>query len=102
MVTVNALPGESQQIALADLWEEIAAFAATIPQLPLVDILSQLEDYKEKILEILEVQVAATGVAPDDVTPTPSATPTDGASPTSTTFPTTDPTTAPTTSTSSP
>ena len=30
-ITVDSLPGVEQQIALADLWEEIAAFANTIP-----------------------------------------------------------------------
>ena len=91
VVTVDALPGEAQQVALADLWTEIAAFAATIPQLPLTDIITQLEDYKDQILAILEVQVAENELDPGPsptASPSPTGTPSDGASPSGSTTPT--------------
>ncbi|WP_206063297.1 hypothetical protein [Nocardioides sp. HDW12B] len=107
VVTVDALPGEAQQVALADLWTEIAAFAATIPTLPLADIISRLEGYKDEILAILEVQVAENALDPVEVPPdpsatpsgSPSATPSDGASPTGSATPTTGTSPSPTTST---
>ncbi|MCV0403878.1 MAG: PT domain-containing protein [Chloroflexi bacterium] len=72
VVTIDSLPDEQQQIALADLWEEIAAFAETIPTLPLSEVIARLEDYKEQILTILDV-------APR-VEPSPSASSSPGAS----------------------
>ncbi len=106
VVTVDALPGEAQQVALADLWTEIAAFAATIPTLPLADVISRLEEYKDEILAILEVQVAENALDPASVEPdpsasptgSPSATPTDGSSPTGSATPTTGSSPSPTTS----
>ena len=67
VVTVDALPDAEQQIALADVWAEITAYAASIPTLPLADVIAQLESYKQEILDIL-------GVAPQ-VTPSPTPTP---------------------------
>ena len=71
VVTVDALPGEAQQVALSQLWAEIAAFAATIPQLPLADIVDRLEEYKDEILAILEVEVPANALDPVEATPEP-------------------------------
>ena len=89
VVTVDSLPGVEQQIALAEVWEEIAAFADTIPTLPLADVIAQLEDYKDEIVTIL-------GVAPLDApseSPGTSATATPTASPSSS--PTPEPTVSP-------
>ncbi len=98
VVTVDALPGEAQQVALSQLWAEIAAFAATIPQLPLADIVDRLEEYKDEILAILEVEVPANALDPVEATPSPTATPSDGASPSGSATPTTGTTPSPTTS----
>jgi putative peptide zinc metalloprotease protein len=71
VVTVDSLPGVEQQVALADVWAEIAAFAGSIPTLSLADVIGRLEDYKEQILAIL-------GVAPlqqPSSTPGPSGSP---------------------------
>ena len=72
VVTVDSLPGGDQQVALADLWEEIKLFAASIPTLPLADAIAQLEDYKEQILTI----VGAAPLLEPSSTPAPSAPPT--------------------------
>jgi putative peptide zinc metalloprotease protein len=79
VVTVDALPGVAEQIALADLWEEIMAFAESIPTLPLAEVISQLEDYKHQILEILEDVLPAT--SPESPTPSATAAPDAGSSP---------------------
>ncbi len=100
VVTVDALPGEAQQVALSDLWTEIAAFAATIPQLPLADIVARLEEYKDEILTILEVEVPANALDPAEATPSPTASPSDGASPTGSATPTSGASPSPTTSSS--
>jgi putative peptide zinc metalloprotease protein len=71
VVTVDALPGVERQIALADIWGEIMAFAATIPTRPLAEVIAQLDDYKQQILEILGLAPAATSTS----TPMPSGTP---------------------------
>ncbi len=73
VVTIDSLPDEERQIALADLWEEIMAFAETIPTRPLADVIAQLDEYKAQILEIL-------GVAPQ-VTPSASSSSSPSASP---------------------
>jgi putative peptide zinc metalloprotease protein len=67
VVTVDSLPTAEQQIALADVWEEITTFAASIPTLPLADVIAELEGYKQEILEILEVAPQLTA----SPTPTP-------------------------------
>jgi len=74
VVTVDSLPGVEQQIALADVWEDVTAFAGSIPTMSLADVITRLEDYKEQIVTIL-------GVAPL-AAPSPTATP--SASPTTT------------------
>jgi putative peptide zinc metalloprotease protein len=85
VVTVDDLPGVEQQIALADLWEDLMAFAATIPTLPLAEVIAQFEDYKEQILEILGVApLAAPSPTPlPSASPTTSATASPGAAPSS-------------------
>ena len=89
VVTVDSLPGVEQQIALADIWEEITAFAASIPTLALEDVLVRLEGYKQEIVTILGVApLAAPASTPEpsgspalSPTPNPEATPsTDGPS----------------------
>jgi putative peptide zinc metalloprotease protein len=87
VVTVDALPGEPQQIALADLWAEISAYAATIPQRSLVEIMDQLDAYKAEILDILGVQADELGLGSDEASPSPSTGPGEGPSPTSSTSP---------------
>ncbi len=70
VVTIDSLPGVEEQIALADVWEEITALANAIPTMPLADVIAQLEGYKQEIVTIL-------GVAPlSTPTPTPAPTPT--------------------------
>jgi putative peptide zinc metalloprotease protein len=87
VVTVDALPGVEQQIALADVWEDITAFASSIPTMSLADIISQLEGYKGQILTILAVAPLAT----PSPTPLPFASPTTSGSPTSGATPSEDP-----------
>ena len=90
VVTVDALPGEEQVVALTALWNQILAFTETIPDLSLDEVLGQLEDYQQQILEILDVAVqesatdpealptaAATATATDAATSSPTADPTD-------------------------
>ena len=95
VVTVDSLPGVEQQIALADLWEEIAAFADTIPTQSLANVIAQLEDYKEQIVTILGVAplTAPLSTSVPSESPTPSATPTPDATPSSS--PTPEPTASP-------
>jgi putative peptide zinc metalloprotease protein len=64
VITVDALPSAEQEIALVDLWDEIAAFAESIPTLSLADVIEELEGYKEQILTILEVAVPAATSTP--------------------------------------
>ena len=96
VVTVDSLPGVEQQIALADLWEEIATFADTIPTQSLANVIAQLEDYKEQIVTILGVAPLSAPVSTSvpSESPTPSATPTP--SPTPSSSPTPEPTVLPT------
>ena len=77
VVTVDSLPGVEQQIALADLWEEIAAFADTIPTQSLANVIAQFEDYKEEIATILGVAPLAAPLSTSvpSGSPTPSTTP---------------------------
>jgi putative peptide zinc metalloprotease protein len=97
VVTVDSLPGTAQQVALADLWGDVSAFAASIPRLSLAEITARLDEYKAEILAILGVRAEELGLGADepssDTSPSPgtspTATPTDGASPTSS--PTTSP-----------
>ena len=105
VVTVESMPGQAEQLALADLWEEIAAFAGTIPQLSLAEITDRLEDYKQEVLDILGEVVATASPPADDAEATtapeesPGATPSSSAGPTATTPPAptpTPPTTEPT------
>jgi putative peptide zinc metalloprotease protein len=84
VVTVDSLPGVEQEIALAELWVDIAAFAASIPTMPLADVIARLEEYKEEIVAILGVAPLAappaspvpSGALPAAATPTPSPAPT--------------------------
>jgi putative peptide zinc metalloprotease protein len=84
VLTVDALPGVEQQVALADVWDEITAFAGSIPAMPLADVITRLEGFKGEIVSILGVAPLAAPVstavppAPSDTpgTPTPAVTPT--------------------------
>jgi putative peptide zinc metalloprotease protein len=84
VVTVDSLPGVEQQIALADIWEEISAFAESIPTMPLHEVISRLEGYKEQIVTILGVApLAAPAVTPEpseSPAGSPAATPEDDSS----------------------
>lgn len=71
VVTVDSLPGVEQQVALADIWDEVAAFAASIPTLPLADVLTRLEAYKGEIVAVLEATAPAASSSPS---PLPSST----------------------------
>ena len=95
VVTIQELPGLEGQIALAELWEEISAFAASIPTMPLADVIARMEEYKQEIIEILD---AAPQVAPSpSVTPSASPSPTpDAAAPGAESTPTPEPTASPT------
>jgi putative peptide zinc metalloprotease protein len=75
VVTVEALPGLDRQIALAELWEEISAFAASIPTLPLADVIARLEEYKEQIVAILAAAPQLEPVPSGSPSPTATATP---------------------------
>jgi putative peptide zinc metalloprotease protein len=84
VVTVDSLPGVEQQVALADIWDEVAAFAASIPTLPLADVLTRLEAYKAEIVSVLEGSAPAASSSPSPL-PAPSTTPSAVASPDSVT-----------------
>jgi putative peptide zinc metalloprotease protein len=64
VVTVDSMPGVEDQVALADIWDEVAAFAATIPTLPLAEVLTRLEAYKGEIVAVLEDSPAAPAASP--------------------------------------
>jgi putative peptide zinc metalloprotease protein len=113
VVTVDSMPGAEQQVALADIWDQVGAFADSIPTLPLAEVLTRLEAYKAEIVSVLESTAAppapsptavpsptptATAVAaPGSAMPEPSAaTPTPAAAPTATPEPTIAPTASPT------
>ena len=95
VITVDDFPGVRQQIALADLWEEIAAFADTIPTQSLATVIAQLEDYKEQIVTILGAAplTAPLSTSVPSGSPTPSSTPTPDA--TTSSSPTPEPTASP-------
>jgi putative peptide zinc metalloprotease protein len=78
VVTVDSLPGVQQQVALADIWDEVAAFAASIPTLPLADVLTRLEAYKGEIVAVLEATAPAASSSP---LPSPWTTPSAVAAP---------------------
>jgi putative peptide zinc metalloprotease protein len=104
VVTVETMPGRTEQLALAQLWEEIAAFAGTIPQLGLAEITDRLEEYKQEILDILGDVVATASPPSGDAGATPGpeqpeATPTGSAGPSAITHPTPTSSAAPTSST---
>lgn len=88
VVTVASLPGVEQQMALAEVWNDINSFAASIPTLPVADVIAKLESYKEQIVAILGVPPAS---APS-LTLAPSPSPTTWASATPSATPRTSPT----------
>ena len=76
VVTVDALPDDAQQVALQDLWQDIATFVTQIPTLSLADVQAHLEDYQQQILEILGVAVdQADTTTEQPASPSASATP---------------------------
>jgi putative peptide zinc metalloprotease protein len=75
VVTVDSLPGVEQQIALADIWEEISAFAESIPTMPLHEVISRLEGYKEQIVTILGVAPLAAPASTPEPAESPAASP---------------------------
>ncbi len=76
VVTVDSLPGVEQQVALADIWEDITAFAASIPTLPIADVIARLEGYKEEIVAILGVAPLAAPASTPEPSASPAASPT--------------------------
>ena len=107
VITVDSLPGVEQQIALAQLWDEISAFAASIPTLPLADVIARLEAYKEEIVSILATAplsapsstavplASPTTTATPAPSPVPSANASSGSTPETTVSPTISPTVTP-------
>ena len=96
VVTVESLPDVEQQIALADVWEEISAYAASIPTLPLAEVIAQLEDYKQEIVTILgaapQLAASPTPLPSDSSAATPPPTPDAAATPAPTATPLATPT----------
>jgi putative peptide zinc metalloprotease protein len=93
MVTVESLPGVEEQIALAEIWDEIGEFADAIPTLPLAEVIARLEEYKEQIVSILGVAPAVDPEASPSAPPgeDPDATPSPDASAAATPEPTASP-----------
>ncbi len=76
-VTLDKALGEDATARLERLWEEIAAYGATIGQVPLDEIQDRLTDYQEQILAIVEEDQGSLTE--------PSTTPTTSPSPSGTT-----------------
>jgi putative peptide zinc metalloprotease protein len=93
VVTVESLPGVEEQIALAEIWDEIGEFADAIPTLPLAEVIARLEEYKEQIVSILGVAPAVDPEASPSAPPgeDPDATPSPDASAAATPEPTASP-----------
>ena len=91
VITVDSLPGVEQQIALADLWEEIAAFADTIPTQSLATVIARFEDYKEQIVTILGVAPLSAPLSTSVPSTSATATPDAGTSGSTTPEPTASP-----------
>jgi putative peptide zinc metalloprotease protein len=59
VVTVEEMPGRDKQVKLADIWAQLAEFAATMPSLPMAEVLARLEEFEEQIKAVLLDAVAA-------------------------------------------
>jgi putative peptide zinc metalloprotease protein len=81
VVTLSGPLGEDTMAQLAALWKEIAAFGATISDVPLSEVRSRLSDYERQILAVLDTDPAFTAPSPSASTTTTPAT----ATPTSST-----------------
>ena len=68
-LTVPATLSEEAITSINELWEQIAAYGATITQVPLDEIQDQLTAYEQQVLDIIEADVG-----PLDGTETPSPT----------------------------
>ena len=68
-LTVPATLSEDAITSINELWEQIAAYGATITQVPLDEIQDQLTAYEQQVLDIIEADVG-----PLDGTETPSPT----------------------------
>ena len=68
-LTVPATLSEEAITSINELWQQIAAYGATITQVPLDEIQDQLTAYEQQVLDIIEADVG-----PLDGTRTPSPT----------------------------
>ncbi len=106
-VTLDGPLGEDAMAALDQLWQEIAAYGDHIGEVPLDQIQSQLTDFENQILAIVEADQGPLGGSSPHPSESPSTTqPADSASPSSSTAssPSSSPTVSPgeSTTTSSP
>jgi putative peptide zinc metalloprotease protein len=77
---------DAQALAeLEALWREIAAFGASLEDVPLSEIQARLEGFERQVLEVLGVDPSASGATPTSPSSpsSPSGTPTEEASATS-------------------
>jgi putative peptide zinc metalloprotease protein len=112
-VTLDGPLGDDAMARVEELWQQIAAYGATISQVPLDEIQTQLTAYEQQILDIIEEDqgpltepTESTSPPPDEETTTATPTESPTESPTtpaeSPTTPTESPTESPTTPTESP
>jgi putative peptide zinc metalloprotease protein len=77
VLTLDGPLGEDSMARLNELWAEIAAYGRNIQNVPLSEIQSRLEAYKEQITAIIKADPSATkaGTAPSAETASPGPTP---------------------------
>ena len=66
VVTLDGPLSEDGTAALAELWEEIAAFGQSIQDVPLSELQARLTEYEARILEIVQNDPAAVPAEQDD------------------------------------
>jgi putative peptide zinc metalloprotease protein len=103
-LTVPATLSEDAIASINELWEQIAAYGATITQVPLDEIQDQLTAYEQQVLDIIEADVGPLGGTEtpsptDEPTTTESETPTESSSPSPSETPSETPTPTPSEST---
>ncbi len=76
VLTLDGPLSEDSTAALAALWEEIAAFGASIQDVPLSELQARLTEYEARILEIVQSDTAA--VPAEDAAPGTQPSPTGG------------------------
>ena len=77
VLTLEGPLSEDGTAALAELWEEIAAFGQSIQDVPLSELQARLTEYEARILEIVQNDPAAVPAAQED--PGTQQSPTQGA-----------------------